>query len=832
VAATHPQTPARARAGTYAGLFMVTMATLMYEIALTRIFSVTMWYHFAFVAISVALFGLTVGALLVYLLPNRFTEERVKRDLWLFSLLFGVAIAVCTAIQLWIKFVPHLTLSGVASVVATCILISIPFVFSGVVVSLALTKFPDRVNRLYAADLVGAALGCVLLLVTFSMLDGPSLVVGIGAVAAVGALFFAIDLSSRRSLALAGIAVIVLGGSAVFNNEMHSRGDPLLRVRWAKEAADPKHDYERWNAFSRVTVDGDPENLAPPFSVGFSSEMPGDFRVAQLGMLIDSTAGTVLTGYDGDPEDTDFLRYDVTNLAHFARDDADVLVVGVGGGRDVLSALEFEQSSVTGVEINGDILDITNNVFGDFTGHLDRDPRVAFVRDEARSYLARTDAEYDIIQISLIDTWAATSAGAFALSENSLYTTEAWSEFFDSLAPNGILSVSRWYATVESDEPLEMYRATALAAEALKEHGVANPRDHMLIYRGPPSQFGVSIATLLVSPEPFSVRDVAVLNENVRRLAFTPVLTPDEALTEHFANLTVPEGPGAEVDRFKANISPPTDNQPFFFQMQSLDTLFDRGGGLGDTPVSQPVVVLAMLALTVLGLAFVCIVVPLLLTTKRTAHRGMLPFYTYFAGIGLGFLLIEVAQLQRLSIFLGHPTYALSVVLFSVLLFSGIGSMLTERFVRLDRPASLVAPLLVLMAVVVAFGFVTPAVIHRFDGATTPMRIAIAVALLAPLGLVMGMPFAIGMRSAAARSNAPTAFLWGINGATSVCASVFGVVIALFLGISASYWAGCLAYVLAAVSMIVITRRGSTPTPVPDAVPPEEGEPVLEGARV
>ncbi|HEX6312556.1 MAG TPA: hypothetical protein VF152_13155 [Acidimicrobiia bacterium] len=831
MAVAHPQTPNRARAGTYAGLFMVTMATLMYEIALTRIFSVTMWYHFAFVAISVALFGLTVGALLVYLLPNRFTEARVKRDLWLFSLLFGVAVAICIAVQLWIKFVPHFTLGGVASVVATCVLISIPFVLSGVVVSLALTKFPDRVNRLYAADLVGAALGCVILLVAFSMLDGPSLVVGIGAVAAVGAIFFALDLSSRRAVALAGVAVVVLGGVAVFNNEMHSRGDPFLRVRWAKEAEDPKHDYERWNAYSRVTVDGDPELPLPPFSVGLSTETPDGFLVPQLSMLIDSTAGTVLTGYDGDPETTDFLRYDVTNLAHFARNDADVLVIGVGGGRDVLSALEFEQQSVTGVEINADILDITNNVFGDFTGRLDRDPRVDFVRDEARSYLARTDTRYDIIQISLIDTWAATSAGAYALSENSLYTTEAWDEFFASLAPGGILSVSRWYATVESDEPLEMYRTTALAAQALKDRGVENPRDHMLIYRGPPSQFGVSIATLLVSPEPFSVRDVAVMRENTRRLDFTPILTPDDAFTEHFANLTVPEGPGAEVDRFRANISPPTDNQPFFFQMQSLSTLFDRGGGLGDTPVSQPVVVLAMLALTVLGLAFVCIVVPLLLTTKRTAHRGMLPHYGYFAGIGLGFLLIEIAQLQRLSIFLGHPTYALSVVLFSVLLFSGVGSMLTERFVRLDRPVSLVAPLFVLLVVVTAFGFLTPAVIQRFDGATTPMRIAIAVALLMPLGLVMGMPFAIGMRSAASRPNAPTAFLWGINGATSVCASVFGVVIALFLGIAASYWAGCLAYVLAAGSMIVITRRASRVVPAREPAPSEE-EPVLQRAPV
>ena len=818
--AASPSRPAapRVQLGTYAGLFGVTLSTLMYEIALTRIFSVTMWYHFAFVAISVALFGMTVGALIVYLLPHRFPPNRVNHQLWLFSLLFGVSIAVCFAIQMTIKFVPHRTFEGAVSVVATCVVISIPFVFSGIVVCLALTRFPERVNRLYAADLVGASLGCVLLVVAFSVLDGPSLVIGVGALATLAAVAFAAAAGFRRGMAIAGIAVVVLGGFALANARLHSQGDPYLRVLWAKEQSDPEHDYERWNAFSRVTVDGEGDAAKPPASPGLSTTLPPDITVRQLGMLIDSTAGTVLTEYDGDPDETDFLRYDITNLAHFARDDADVLVVGVGGGRDVLSALEFDQRSVTGVEINGNILDIVNGPFGDFTGHLDRDPRVTFVNDEARSYLARTDQRYDIIQISLIDTWAATSAGAYALSENSLYTTEAWDVFFDSLASNGILSVSRWYNTVGNAEPLETYRTTALAAEALKEHGVDNPREHMLIYHGPPRDFGVSIATLLVSPEPFSQADVDAVNEAVGRLAFTTILTPDAALDERFEGLAAPGGPGDAVDEFEANISPPSDNRPFFFQMAEVDDIFDRGG-VGNQHVTQPVLVLGMLALTVLGLAALCIVVPLLLTTRRSAHRGMFPFYGYFAGIGLGFLLIEIAQLQRLSIFLGHPTYALTVVLFSVLLFSGIGSMLTERFVRVERPATLIVPLLVLMAVVAVFGFATPAIIHGMDDATTPVRIGVAVGLLMPLGLVMGTPFAIGMRAAATRPGAPTAFLWGINGATSVCASVFAVVIALFLGISAAYLAGFLAYALAVGSMVAITRQKAPSPPAPEAAP-------------
>jgi hypothetical protein len=820
----------RATVWTYAGLFMVTLATLMYEIGLTRIFSVTMWYHFAFVAISVALFGMTLGALLVHLLPQRFPAAGVKTQLWVASLLFAVSLAVCFAVQLSIPFTPELTPGGVASVVGTCLVISVPFTFSGVVVCLALTRFPRRVNRLYAADLVGAALGCVLLIVLFSQFDGPSVIVAVAGLAAVGALAFALDGVTRSASVACGAVAAGLLAFSIVNADLATSGDAPLRIRWAKESRDIRHDFERWNAFSRLTVDGDPDADVRPYGYGMSPRLPADLTVNQLAMVIDSTAGTALTRYTGDPSETDGLRYDVTNLAHYVRPDSDVLVVGVGGGRDVLSALEFDQRSVTGVEINGDILDITNNRYGDFTGHLDRNPKVRFVNDEARSYLARTDRRFDIIQISLIDTWAATSAGAYALSENSLYTTDAWEEFFDSLDEGGVLSVSRWYSLADNERPLEMYRTAALAAETLSERGVEDPRQHMLIYKSPEQEiFGttVSAGTLLVSPDPFTDADVARLGRDVERLDFEPVLTPDATVDEVFADLAAADGPGAAVDRFDEDISAPTDNRPFFFQMADLGTLAS-GDVFKDSMTTRPVLTLSLLALTVLLLAACCIALPLLLGRRGRssgepglATRGNVPFYTYFAGIGLGFLLVEVAQLQRLSIFLGHPTYALGVVLFSVLLFSGVGSMLSERVVPSER--TMVRPLYVLLGVVLVLGFLTPRIIEAADSFTTPMRILVAVLVLMPLGLLMGMPFSLGMRAAAARPGTPTAFLWGINGATSVCASVLGMVLALFLGISFAFWAGLLAYVVATLSLLVITREPQEATEPVEAVSPQPG---------
>jgi hypothetical protein len=239
--------------------------------------------------------------------------------------------------------------------------------------------------------------------------------------------------------------------------------------------------------------------------------------------------------------------------------------------------------------------------------------------------------------------------------------------------------------------------------------------------------------------------------------------------------------------------------------MADLDT-FLQGEGFQDTFVTRPVLVLGLLAIAVVLLAFVFLVLPLLFTTRRSALKGMAPFSLYFTAIGLGFLIVEISQLQRLSIFLGNPTYSLAVVLFSVLLFSGLGSMATERFVRTENPRSFIVPLLVLLGVLIVFGLVTPGILSANDGATTPARVAIAVGMLAPISVVMGMPFVIGMRAAAARPGAPTAFLWGINGAASVCASVFGVVIAVFFGITAAFWTGAAAYAVATIAMTIISR--------------------------
>ncbi len=801
----------RAMPGNYVGLFLVTLSTLMYEILLTRIFSVTMWYHFAFVAISVALFGMTVGALIVYLRPGWFAEDKVNGRLAVFSLLFSVSIVLSFLTQLSMPFVPEWSIAGVYSIGLLYLVISIPFVFSGVCVCLTLTRFPRQVSRLYAADLTGSAVGAAALVWLLNRVDAPSAVIAVAALPAVATICFAWTARQRQVMVAASAIAVVLLVFAWANAFMFDRNAPMLRLTWVGwEGSVPTYEesapeYEKWNAFSRIKVD--PVTWTP-FGWGLSSTLPADRKVEQHLLLIDALAGTVLTRYSGDPQQIDHLKYDVTNLAHYIRKDANVLVVGVGGGRDILSALAFNQKSVTGVEINGQILNALNNVYGDFTGHLDRDPRVTFVNDEARSYIARSKDRYDILQVSLADTWAASTAGAYALSENSLYTVEAWDSFLDHLTPNGVLTVSRWYYP---SEPAEAYRITALAVKALQDRGVEDPRSHIYMAMGPTVN-GVSVATILVSPAPFSDQDLQTLQAITTQMKFQPVLTPSEAINGVFLGLVEAKDVGAYASRYRVNIAPPTDDKPFFFQMIRLNDLF-HGNLPGAKYLTEPVLVLAGLTIAVLVLTFLCIVLPLLVKVKRVRMKVMLPFFIFFASIGFGFLIIEVSQTMRLSIFLGDPTYGLSVVLFSLLLFSGIGSLATERMARGGlRPVNLL-PFVGLLALLSVFGLLTPAILHHYEAATTPTRILTAAAILAPMGLLMGMPFPIGMKTVSAYVDAPTPFLWGINGATSVCASVLAIAIALSWGISVAFWVGCGFYVIAGLGLVAaLIRKTSVAT--------------------
>ncbi|UCB53040.1 MAG: hypothetical protein JSV10_02835, partial [Candidatus Zixiibacteriota bacterium] len=732
---------------TYLGLFMITLATLMYEILLTRIFSVTVWYHFAFMAISVAMFGMTVGAILVYLLPHHFTLKRAKYHLALSSFLFAVTIVASFLTHLQIPPVKDASIVGLWPLVLTYVVISIPFVFSGICVCLALTKFPGQVSRLYAADLAGAAIGCVLLVYALRITDGPTTVIVVALLAGLGGVLFAVGEGYHKFLRIALVFTLLLAFFAVVNTVQVEKQRPLIRLRWVKGELESRPLYEKWNSFSRITVWGNPHKPEAPFGWGISPTYDEDRKVRQLHMMIDASAYTPLTAFDGDLTELDYLKHDITNLAHHLRPGSKVFVAGSGGGRDVLSALAFEQESVVAVEINEDIIEAVNQRFGDFTGHLDRNPKVTFVNDEARTYVARHKDKFDIFQVSLIDTWAATASGAFVLTENSLYTVEAWKIFMEHLTSSGILTFTRWYFR---DRPGEMYRLTSLANTTLMQLGIDDRRKHMVILRRAGWQQNTDepdgLGTILVSKEPFSDEDLDALEQIAERMQFDLVLSPRVSIDPAFATIASGRDPYTFIASFPLNIAAPTDDSPFFFHMLRLKDVFNpelREQGVVSFN-SKAVYILGVLLISVVGLTFICIIVPLILTTRKAALRGAFPFFIFFAAIGFGFMLVEISQMQRLIVFLGHPTYGLSTVLFALLLSSGLGSYLTQAIKNPGSARPAIA-LLILLGVLVAFGFLTPSAIHQFQGSTTITRILVATSILFPLGLFMGMPFPLGM---------------------------------------------------------------------------------------
>ena len=398
---------------------------------------------------------------------------------------------------------------------------------------------------------------------------------------------------------------------------------------------------------------------------------------------------------------------------------------------------------------------------------------------------------------------AAKAAGALVLTENSLYTLEAWKLFLERLTPRGILSISRWY---HQKRPGGFYRLTSLATTSLLQSGIQNPREHIVILRNSTSpQEGeppLGVGTMLVGREPFSAEDLDTLQVIAQRLRFDLILTPNVSLDPTFTRIASGKDLDALTASYPMNISPPTDDRPFFFYLARVREFFSMKAwqqGLSRLNLSA-VRILVVVLITVVSLTGLAILLPLVITFRRTATAEAGPLLLFFTAIGCGFMLVEISQMQRLIIFLGHPTYSLSVVLFSLLLAGGIGSYLTQGGGGSVKENSGRWRLIMLLCVLALFGAITPALIQNFETSTTPVRILVAGGILFPIGICMGTAFPLGMSVASARVPQATPWLWGINGATSVCASVFAVAIALSWGISVSYWTGCGFYTVALIS--------------------------------
>jgi hypothetical protein len=723
----------------------VTGCTLAFQVVFTRMMSSVLAYHFSFLAISLALLGTGAGALAIYVWPQRF-EGPLEPQLAKWATVYGILLIVVPLILVRLPYHSDqdITIGFAISLGLVCLLGALPALAAGAVVALAIRGYASDVGRVYAWDLVGAGLGA-LVIVPLLQFPAPALLVALGVVACgAAALFAGPDIRARwRAGATAAVGVVVVAVSTATS---------LLYL--------PMFDFPRdslaadvWHPLSRVQ--------GIPVEGGTSL------------LFYDRVYAPVPNADDGMPDWKDLklgpasIGYELTGPGH-------ALVIGGGGGRDIYNALTSDQR-VDVIELNSAIVHVVDDSLGELSGSPYTAEGVSTSVGDGRAILAARDTRYDQIHIGFTDTLSANAAQGFALSENNLYTMEAFEEYLDHLKPGGILNVSRLERLV-GDEAI---RATVLTLAALEKHGVEHPERNIVVIRGTDRLGGGAnfpYETILARLTPYTPSELATVRRLARERGNGVAYAPGGPYYGAWADLADAPSWESFCHGYPLDICPPTDNRPFFFNMRRIDGLTHRPAGYHYVVDPYQLLLVTLGILTVLAVAG--LLVPLRLS--RSGERPKVTSLLYFVAIGLGFLLLESVLIQRFVLFLGFPTYALSVVLFALLVFTGVGSALSSRLVGSRR--ALTTVLAAAVGLMALAAFTLQPLLRSMIGLPFPARVAVAIVLLAPMGMLLGMPMPLGLARFSALYPRSIAYAWGVNGVASVLASVLGIALAMNFG--------------------------------------------------
>ena len=758
------------------GVAASSCGALLLELALTRLFSVVLFYHFAFLAISIALLGLGSGGVFAYLRKHWLAGFETRS--LLSALCVANALAVPAVLEICLHLGVSLELSRVNFVRLTAIYLvsAVPFFITGVEFSVLFAREAEHIPWLYGADLAGGALACLLVVPLLNWLGGPNTVLFAGAMAAgAGAVWAASPGTRRLTLVLAGALMLLIAAN-------HS--SKLIDIVYAKgKFRDPAWvEFARWSAISRVEVDRQQDAKA---------------------IVIDADASTyIMNAAPGQWKGTAWERNLMSAppaLANVLRPHGDYAIIGPGGGVDVLRAVSNGSPSVTGIEINSIIANtIMRGRYADYAYHLYERPEVHIHVGDGRSFIRNSKQSFDVVQMTLVDTWASTGAGAFALSENSLYTVEAFREYFEHLKPDGLIAITRW----EFHQPREALRVVSVAMQALHDLGVGDPtRNFIVVSGGELNEDGIPVAVLVKKSAFTPEEESAVRDHMTAYRTLTPIYLPSKFEDTPFSTLISSNDPYAFARQYAYNVTPVNDDAPFFFFTLKLGQVLGHHQGLDqgiDWKVNLGVVVLGMVLLISMAAVLAFLIVPL---AARAGHPGQSPGpLFYFVAIGLGYILVEIAFIQRFVLFLGHPTYALTVVVFLLLLSSGAGSLASRRW--LDKAGRSVLPLALIASTILLYVLILPGILNALVGMPFVAKLAVSATLLAPLGFAMGMPFPSGLRALAssqtaeARDNA-IEWAWAMNAGSSVLGSVLAIVIAIQFGLNVTLACGAAAYLAA-----------------------------------
>ena len=761
------------------------MATLIMELALTRIFSVVFYYHFAFLAISVALFGLGAGGVFSYVVAARPGNVYQK--------LGSLALTASVSVLLVLWFILSRESNGVWTLAGVYFAAAVPFFLAGTIVSIAIDEAIERVHRAYFFDLAGAAVGCLLLILFLDVAGGPGAVIAAAAVYAIAAALWYNQARQDGLRILAVLAALLMVTLLVVNGKVR-----WFDVHWAKGERIPEERFSAWNSFSRVGVIQDHNPDGSPYWL----------------IRIDADAATGIATYDWEhglsANDRAGLLRQGPGFPYAMRPGAKTLIIGPGGGYDVARALASASKDITAVEINPLIAGkIMQDVMVTEDHKIYSLPEVHLHVEDGRSFVRSSTEKYQVLQATLVDTWASTAAGAFALSENNLYTSDAFYDYLSHLTDDGLLAFTRW----GFEPPRESLRLVSLAMDALKRLGEPNAAAHIIAVRDDATKINGWGAqdTVLISRKPFSAADL----DNARRLAaesrMDVVYLPGARNDNAFGQLLSSANPREFWNEYEYDVAPVGDDRPFFFYtVQPRDLWnFVRNANQqsADYKVNRAVPLLfGLMGLSIVVTALILLLPRLVLGSRLPRQKNVMTFLWYFLCLGAGYILVQVALIQKFVLLLGHPTYALTVIVFSMLVASGIGSYLSRRVVAGDD-TRLVWILSAITVVVGILAFVSAPLVTAAAGWPLAAKLALTTLAVAPAAFLMGMPFPSGLRRLEQRHAPSVRWAWSLNAAASVLGSASAIFLAIYIGLRSTLLVGAALYVCAL--LVILATRAS-----------------------
>jgi hypothetical protein len=771
----------------YFTIFLISCSMLMFEVLLTRICALRFFFHFAFLVVSNCLLGVGASGSMVFILQETFARKQ-RFWIWLFTIFYLVSLVLVYVFLLTYNIEQGIDFKSASSMVRFTIfnlVAAVPFFFAGSVIGLLLTFNAGQVNKVYGFDLLGAGLGC-LLCPFFLWKTGAGGCLVFTALLALAGMVVSRPPAYRKPVIIAAIALGIIGFSFLpildrqfpvpSKNEVFITGK--IGIEFQRNIV-----FSRWSATSRVDlVNLDRDHR---YILGLGSNPDRTVPVPEEKWIMqDGSAGTYVANFSEYPAALKLLRGSLYSPAFILKERPRVFIIGVGGANDVWAAKIHGARFIKGIELNEQILSIHQKELYRFSSMITDDPDIQLVHDEGRSALMREKTRYDVIQMSGIDTWTSLTSGAYVLAENYLYTVEALRVMYNNLADDGIIAITRFAAAMETTRLFSNIFA-ALGGTAKENLGKS------VVCLG----HGI-LRTVLIKKGEFTPEELAKLEAFSNRWGFSFVYHPAKT----FGNVTEAFARSPDKERFirdfPRDISPTSDDRPYFFNYYKWSKLFSTSQYMHETTaVSQGnpfFIFVQFLISTILALAF--ILLPVVIFMRKNMDRTHLGwFLVYFAGLGIGFIAIEITLIQKLVLLLGHPLYSITVTLFSMLIFAGLGSMVSRRWFHSPTLRAWIIPLAlaVLLGLFILF---SPAMVESWIVWPTLARILVCIVILAPISFLLGMPFAYGIRLVNRMNPTIVPWAWAVNGSMTVIGSILAVILSMNLGFNSVIITAVLVY--------------------------------------